>query len=183
MNVNWTEVNDLDAKLLARVDLTPLAPELVAGDEELVDLAEQHNADLAELKDRFSSLAEERRFMAGADDIHRDIRRRIHGHHLIMATWDLLASLHELLDVRQGILRYMQSRLADRVSGLARRRHQLLSAATTRIDNHEPLADLHDQIAVRESAIRRLCALRHSAGTDQQVVTARWEEARGLPHR
>ena len=181
MNVNWTEVNDLDAKLLARVDLTPL-PDLIAGDEELAAAVEQHDADLAELKDRFSQLTEQRRSMAD-DDAPGDIRRRIHGHHLIMATWDLLASLHELLDVRRDLLRRMQARLAAEVSDLAQSRHERLKAAASGSDDDDPLADLNDQIAAREPALRHLCAMRRRAGIDQRMVTARREEARGLPHR
>jgi len=131
MNVNtqgldWDAENKKDAHMLALLDLSPLDATRVESDDELVQLVERHNATLAELKERFGQLAEDRQPVSNPDRwLESESATIIAARRRILAeSWDAALALRNALDEREALLRRMEANVQARLPDLIERREK-----------------------------------------------------------
>jgi len=118
--MQWIEDNSRDAKMLNRIDLSPLDTAMADGDEQLAKRVRRHNRSLAQLAERFGKLAGDREMVADADQwFDRNSKAVLAERRSVLAeTWDSLVTLRTLLEDRQDVLRQLEAYVSGQIGTL-----------------------------------------------------------------
>lgn len=127
--------NHKDLRLLDVRGLTPLDPQMVGGETDLLAMIEGHNDRCACATARLRQLAEDRRRLAEFDTC-RDRsgtelmaeRARLRG-----ATWDALRELRHVLEEREDVLGQIAQRLRERYDASDEEHDRTVAAAEKRL--------------------------------------------------
>ena len=186
--MQWIEDNSRDAKMLNRIDLSPLDTAMAYGDEQLAKRVRRHNRSIAQLAERFGKLAGDREMVADADQwFDRNSKAVLAERRSVLAeTWDSLVTLRTLLKDRQDVLRELEAYVSGQIGTLReqydhaldnarkmlRRRHRLYLKAEpvcgppyveSLAKDDEAVVELHQRLAGLKQILEAIASILYRA--------------------